>query len=53
MKKEPGKLITCASLTVSIAAVLLFALTRQVYAVVLVFLLLVAKGAVLLKHPAG
>ncbi|MBQ3157084.1 MAG: helix-turn-helix transcriptional regulator [Clostridia bacterium] len=53
MKKELGRLITGVSLSVSIAVVLLFALTRQAYAVTLVFLLLVAKGAVLLKHPAG
>ncbi len=52
-KQAAASPITGASLTVSIAAVLLFALTRQVYAVVLVFLLLIAKGAVLLKHPAG
>ncbi len=43
------KLTTCVSMSVSILLVLLFAMTREVYAVVLTFLLLVVKGLLLFK----
>ena len=43
------KLLTGCSIVLSIAAVLFLALTREAYAAALLFLLLVAKGVLLLK----
>lgn len=44
-------LLTGISLCISIAAVLLLAVTRNAYATSLTFLLLVIKGTLLLKCP--
>lgn len=44
-------LLTGISLCISIAAVLLLAVTRNAYATLLTFLLLVIKGTLLLKRP--
>jgi len=43
------KFITCVSMLVSILLVLFFAMTREVYAVVMAFLFLVVKGILLFK----
>lgn len=45
-----NKLLIKASLAVNIFAVVFLALTRQAYAVVLVFILLLVKGVILLKR---
>lgn len=51
LRLERGqKLTTACSFCVSILAVLLLAVTREAYAVVLTFMLLLAKGALLLIH---
>lgn len=43
------KFITCVSMLVNILLVLFFAMTREVYAVVMAFLFLVVKGILLFK----
>ena len=43
------KFTTCVSMLVSILLVLFFAMTREVYAVVMAFLFLVVKGILLFK----
>lgn len=48
--KRGQKAVTACSMGLSIAAVLFLALAREAYAVTVVFLLLVAKGALLVKH---
>ena len=44
------KILTCCSIGLSIFIVLFLAMTRQTYATVVVFLLLVIKGIVLLRY---
>ena len=51
IKAEKGnKILTEVSITISILMVLFLALTREVYAVVVAFLLLIVKGILLLKY---
>jgi transcriptional regulator with XRE-family HTH domain len=51
MKAEKGRnTVTNASVVIGILTVLLLALTRQVYAVVIAFLLLTVKGLLLIKR---
>lgn len=51
MKVEKGRnIVTNASVVIGILTVLLLALTRQVYAVVIAFLLLTVKGILLIKR---
>ena len=48
-KEKSNKIMTCVSMTLSVLGVMLLAVTKQVYAVVVMFLLLIIKG-VLLDH---
>ena len=51
IKAEKGnKILTEVSIAISILMVLFLALTREVYAVVVAFLLLIVKGILLLKY---
>ena len=47
--EKSNKIMTCVSMTLSVLGVMLLAVTKQVYAVVVMFLLLIIKG-VLLDH---
>ena len=47
--EKSNKIMTCVSMTLSVLGVMLLAVTTQVYAVVVMFLLLIIKG-VLLDH---
>ena len=48
--KKGNKILTEVSIAVSILMVLFLALTREVYAVVVAFLLLIVKGILILKY---
>ena len=48
-KEKYSKCVTGISMTLSILAVLFLALTREAYAIVMAFLLLVAKGMLIFK----
>ena len=48
--ENANKFVTGTSITINIVIVLFLALTREAYAVVVAFLLLVIKGALLLKN---
>ena len=45
-----NKIMTGVSMVISILSVLFLAMTRETYAVIVVFLLLVIKGMLLLKY---
>ena len=45
-----NKIMTGVSMAISILSVLFLAMTRETYAVIVVFLLLVIKGVLILKH---
>lgn len=50
-KIEKGqKIVTCCSMGLSVLTVLFLAMTREAYAITLVFLLLIIKGILLLKY---
>ena len=49
-KEKYNKIMTGISMALSISFVLFLAMTRETYAIILVFLLLVIKGVVLLKY---
>lgn len=48
--EKENKGIMCVSIVINIAIVLFLALTREVYAVIMVFLLLIIKGVIFLKY---
>lgn len=48
--EKENKSIMCASMVINIVIVLFLALTREVYAVIMVFLLLIMKGVIFLKY---
>ena len=51
LKFEKGqKFVTGSSMGISIMTVLFLAMTREAYAITTVFLLLIIKGMLLLKH---
>ena len=49
-KEEAGKAVTRMSMGISITTVLFLAMTREAYAITVVFLLLIVKGFLLLKQ---
>ena len=51
--KKANKIMLIISFVVNMVVVLFLALTRQAYAVVVAFLLLVVKGAIVLKRTKG
>jgi hypothetical protein len=48
--EKSNRIVTVVSVVLSILLVLFFAITREVYALVVVFLLLVIKGILVLRY---
>lgn len=46
-KEKSNKIMTCVSMTLSVLGVMLLAVTKQAYAVIVIFLLLIIKGVIL------
>ena len=51
--KKANTALTAISLALNIIAVLFFALAREAYAVVVIFMMLIIKGIILLKYIKG
>lgn len=45
--EKSNKIMTCVSMTLSVLGVMLLAVTKQAYAVIVIFLLLIIKGVIL------
>lgn len=51
LETEKGnKIMTCVSMTLSVLGVMLLAVTKQAYAVIVIFLLLIIKGVIYFKY---
>ena len=49
-KEKSNKIITCVSMALSVLGVMLLAVTKHAYAVIVIFLLLIIKGVVYFKY---